>query len=157
MERSTADRMRRPGGVIAVEVLLYLYAALNLLAGVLLLIVGGASDSGPDRDLHGFEVFIGILLIIWGLLMLWLAREIAGGNEVARVLWVVLNGLEILAGVAALIQGHIGAGIISVVIPTLLIYLVFTPQAEQYFQRAGVDRPGPGPGTPSAPPPPPAR
>ena len=40
---------------------------------------------------------------------------------------------EVLAGVSALVQGYIGVGLVSTILPLFLMYLVFTPAAEAFF------------------------
>jgi hypothetical protein len=124
-----------PASIAAVSVLLYVYAFFLVLAGAVALIVGAVSDSGPDPNLDGFEIFVSIVDIVFGLLLVWLAGGISRGDENARVIWVVLMSLDALAGVAALARGYLGFGIVSLFIPLFLIYLVFTPKAEAFFEQ----------------------
>lgn len=152
MESSVTERVRPGAAVRTVEVIAYLGAALNLLAGVVLLVIGEASESGPDKNLADFEIFLGIALIVWGVLLGLLARGLGRGSETARILWVVLNGIQLLSATATLIQGYIGAGLVSLVIPSLLIYLVYTPSAERYFrQESGASAGGGATGGPPVP------
>src|SRR5436190_5729642 len=83
-----------PASVAAVSVLLYVYALFLVLAGVVALIVGAVSDGPPDPNLSGFEVFVAIVDIVFGLLLVWLAGGISRGDENARVIWVVLMSLN---------------------------------------------------------------
>jgi hypothetical protein len=124
-----------PASVAAVSVLLYVYAFFLVLAGVVALVVGAVSDSGPDPNLSGFEIFVSVVDIVFGLLLVWLAGGISSGDENARVIWVVLMTLDALAGVAALAKGYLGFGLVSLIIPLFLIYLVFTPKAEAFFEQ----------------------
>ena len=125
-----------PASVAAVSVLLYVYALFLVLAGVVALVVGAISDSPPDPHLDGFEIFVATVDIVLGLVLLWLAGGISRGDENARVIWVVLMSLNALSGVAALARGYLGFGLISLLIPLFLIYLVFTPRAETFFERS---------------------
>jgi hypothetical protein len=130
MESSTSPA-GRPGAVTAVGAILYIVAFLNLLAGVALLLTDALSDNGAP--LGDFEVVVAILLIVWGVLLLMVARGITSGSNFARVIWVVLMAFEVLAGVSSLVQGYIGVGLVSTILPLFLMYLVFTPAAEAFF------------------------
>jgi hypothetical protein len=131
----SASPARRPGGVTAVGMILYIVALLNLLSGVALLVTDAVSDAG--RPLADFESFVAILLIAWGALLLLVARGITTGSNFARVIWVVLMGFEVLAGVSSLVQGYIGVGLVATILPLFLMYLVFTPSAEAFFAPDG--------------------
>ena len=132
---SPGPEPRPPAGIAAVSVLLYVYAFFLVLAGAVALIVSAVSNSGPDPNLDGFEVFVSIVDIVFGLILVWLAGGISRGDENARVIWVVLMSLDALSGVAALARGYLGFGIFSLLIPLFLIYLVFTPKAEAFFEQ----------------------
>ncbi len=130
MESSTSSA-HRPAGVTGVVAILYIVAFLNLLAGVALLLTDALSDTG--NPLGDFEVFVAILLIVWGGLLLGVAGGIGRGSSFARVLWVLLMAFEVLAGVSSLVQGYIGVGLVATILPLFLMYLVFTPAAEAFF------------------------
>ena len=132
---SPGPEPRPPAGIAAVSVLLYVYAFFLVLAGAVALIVSAVSNSGPDPNLDGFEIFVSIVDIVFGLILVWLAGGISRGDENARVIWVVLMSLDALSGVAALARGYLGFGIFSLLIPLFLIYLVFTPKAEAFFEQ----------------------
>lgn len=125
---------RRPGAVTTVGAILYIFAFLNLLAGVALLLTDALSDTG--QPLHDYEVFVAIMFIVWGVLLLLVARGITQGSNFARAIWVILMAFEILAGVTALVQDHIGIGLLSLILPLFLMYLVFTPAAEAFFDNS---------------------
>jgi len=136
-ERIKSSEPAAPTSIAAVSVLLYVYAAFLVLAGVVALLVGAIGDGGPDPNLDGFEIFVAVVNIAFGGALLWVAGGIARGEETARVIWVVLMALDALSGVAALARGYLGFGLFSLIIPLFLIYLVFTPKAEEFFERDG--------------------
>lgn len=122
---------RRPAGVAAVGVILYVVAFFNTLVGVALLVTDSVSDRGAP--LSDYETVVAILIIVWGVLLLFVARGITAGSNFARVVWVVLMAFEVIAGVSTLVQGYIAVGFVSMLVPLFLMYLVFTPSAEAFF------------------------
>ncbi len=126
-----ASQPRRPAGVTAVGVILYVVALLNLLVGVAMLAADALSEVG--EPLHDYEVVVAIMLIAWGVIQLFIAAGITRGSNFARLLWVILMAFELLAGVTALVQDHLGVGFVATILPLFLMYLVFTPAAEAFF------------------------
>lgn len=126
---------RRPAGVTTVEVLLYIAAFLQLAAGIIMVLVP-IFDDRADAYSGGWQFFLGIVGIVWGLILFYLARQMAQGNELARVVWVVLMVLYALGGIVALLRAEV-VGVVQLLIAFLLIYLVYTPKADAFFEQAG--------------------
>jgi hypothetical protein len=129
------NMQREPGGVLTVGILLYIGAFLQLAAGILFLIVPIFDDTA-DVFNGGWEFFLGIVGIVWGLALFWLARQMTLGNETARTIWVVLMVLYALGGIVSLLRGYVG-GIVQMLIALLLIWLVHTPKADAFFEQSG--------------------
>lgn len=133
MGMSGDDRSRSiPPGVIVVEIFLYLGAVFELLAGVVILVTAGVSDRATD--LETFEVLLAGFLIAVGLFNLVLARAIGMGQEWARVVYVALQLLAVLGGVVSIVDGQ-ARGLLYFFIPLVLIFLLYIPSSEQYFER----------------------
>jgi hypothetical protein len=128
---------REPGSVVTVELLLYIGAFLQLAAGIILVFVP-IFDDRADLANGGWELFLGIVGIVWGLVLFWLARQMALGSEFARVLWVLLMVLWALGGIVSLVRGYVG-GLVQLALAIILIYLVYTPKADAFF--AASDQP----------------
>lgn len=126
---------REPASVLTVEFLLYVGAFLQLAAGLIMVFVPVFDDTA-DFVNGGWEFFLGIVGIIWGLILFYLARQMARGSELARVIWVVLMVFWALGGIVSLVRGYLG-GLVQLAIALLLIYLVHTPKADAFFERSG--------------------
>jgi len=131
VEASPQRRRHRSAGIIAVEIVLYLGAIVELVAGVAILASVFVSPD-QDRDFRIFEVFVASLLILVALFNSFLAHAIGRGKEWGRAIYVILQLLTILGGIAGLADGQTGA-VGFIVVPLVLILLLFTPSSLRYF------------------------
>jgi hypothetical protein len=126
---------RQPGSVLTVEFLLYIAAFLQLAAGIIMIVVP-IFDDRADAFNGGWQFLLGVVGIIWGLILFYLARQMALGSEFARVIWVVLMVLYALGGIVSLLRAEV-VGVVQLLIAILLIYLVYTPKADAFFEQSG--------------------
>jgi len=114
-----------------VEILLYLGAAIELIVGAVV-IVSVFVETNQDSDFKIFEVMVASLLILLGLFNAFLAHGIGRGKEWARAVYVVLQLLTVLGGVASFADGQ-RSSLAFIVVPLLLIFLLFTRSSRRYF------------------------
>jgi hypothetical protein len=120
-----------PAGVIVVEIILYLGAVFELLAGIVILAAAAVSDRATD--LETFEIMLAVFLIVAGLFNAVLARFIGLGREWARVTYVALQLLAVLGGIVSVVDEQ-ARGLLFFFVPLVLIFLLYIPSSQQYFE-----------------------
>ncbi len=124
--RSGRAQTARPGGVTLV-------AILGIASGVLLLltaiIIFGANSVGP-----------GVINLIFGAVDIIVAIFLLRGSNIARVLMTVSFGVSVFVSLLTTFVQFQAGGVFSeiggVVLPLIGIVLLWTGQANKYFQRA---------------------
>lgn len=104
-------------------VVLWLVAALNMLAGVPLLVTGSGNGDG-------FAVTMGVILVVTALLLGGLGFAVRRGSRIAVIVAVVILGLVMALRAAPLLAGDVRLGnVVSVVVTGFLLYIVARPLA----------------------------
>lgn len=107
----------------AAGVVLWLVAALNLIAGVPLIITAAGNDDG-------FGVTMGVIFVVTALVLGGLGFPVRAGSRVAVIAAVILLGLVMALRAAPLLAGDVRLGtVLSVVVTGFLLYLVARPLA----------------------------
>lgn len=129
--------MNRPVAVSILAVLVLLSAIYNVIIGVLLMLSPlGANPTFTDlagnaHEVSGFYLFMtGLIDLIFGLLMFWLARITMAGSNQAYVLINLLAVLNIVFGMLSLPYGW---GIVAISI--LALILVNLPGSRAFLSR----------------------
>lgn len=128
----------RPIGVTLVAVLLFISAAVGIIAGVLGLIGAGVTPSatveGVQLDSTGLSLLAGFLLVI-GILNLIFAFGILRGSRVARMIVTILQLVTIVSGVVTMVTagGQIWHGIYNLLMPILIVALLWMGAATKDF------------------------
>jgi len=148
---------KTPLGVIAISILDFLGTAFLLLAGISILILGSTITSNPEflqkflsdypdmaKDLNmssiqafagGASINIGIFLIIFSLIYLFLGIGLLKGKNWARMVHLVFAALGILSGVFAIFSNTISMALIQIAISGLIFwYLMYEKTAISYFK-----------------------
>lgn len=103
-------------------VVLWLVGALNLLAGIPLVVTGASGD--------GFALTMGIILIVTGLVLGGLGFAVRAGSRVALVAAVVVLGLVLALRAAPLLAGDFRLSVVlGVVVTGVLFFIVARPLA----------------------------
>jgi len=125
----------RPRRATTVSVLLIVFGALGLLLGALLLALN-------NHDRNNGETVSSALYLAAYLQLAFSGAEIASGvlvlqgREWARVLAIVLCGLNVLGGVISLVSGGGGSGIVGMGLNILLIRMLFNPDVVEWCRQA---------------------
>ena len=133
----SSQPVRRPFSVTVVVVLVWIYAILTIIGGLLLffnanneqLLLDAQTTSGTVR----LTALVGILL---GLIVAVVASSLGGGSRFARFLITLVLILRILCDIyllAAWGGEFLGATIISVIILLLILFLLWNSKASRFF------------------------
>ncbi|MCB0917125.1 MAG: hypothetical protein KDC39_00980 [Actinobacteria bacterium] len=133
----SSQPVRRPFSVTVVVVLVWIYAILTIIGGLLLffnanneqLLLDAQTTSGTVR----LTALVGILL---GLIVAVVASSLGGGSRFARFLITLVLILRILYDIyllAAWGGEFLGATIISVIILLLILFLLWNSKASRFF------------------------
>lgn len=118
----------RPGGVTLVAVLAWISGAVNVIAGILLLI---AALMAPDA------LWYGLIQLVLGIITIAVAFGLLRGSNGARVLLTVVFVLNLISAVFVIFfqQAQIWSGIVSGVAVVIGLVLLWTRRANEFFRR----------------------
>ena len=113
---------RRPFGVTLVAIIAWLTGALQIIAGVLLLIGG--------------EITFGIVAMLIGFVTILVSLGLFGGSNGARILTAVVFVLNIAGSVYLMIPepAQLWSAVGSAVLPLIGLLLLFTARANSFFR-----------------------
>jgi lysylphosphatidylglycerol synthetase-like protein (DUF2156 family) len=131
--------MKRPGGVTLLGVLVIISGILYVISGLIALI----AYAGTGGDLTGNQriviLVVGIAVLLFGLIELAVARGLFRGSNGARIIVAIVNVLTIISGLVAAFQSgnQRGTSIGQVVIAIIVLALLYSPKANEWFSRGG--------------------
>jgi hypothetical protein len=122
-----ADTPSRPFGVTVVFILILIVGVLGLVAGVLVLF-----DRGENQAV-GWTY--GLLTIAISAIYLLVARGIAGGSRVSRLIVGLITLLSLAGGiwVAIVASGSRTTGLIQAGFALLILFLLYNARASRFF------------------------
>ena len=109
------NQKHRPLGVTLIAILTVIGGLIFLSSGLVLLIVG-----------------IGIVLLALGIAFLVMAYGLWKGKGWAWTITLILSVIGIIAGIASIAVGNIGA-IFSIIIDAVVIYYLYRPNVKAFF------------------------
>ena len=118
----------RPGGVTLVAVIAWIAGAVNVIAGILMLI---AALMAPDALWYGLiHLLLGVITIAVGIGLL-------RGSSTARLLVTIVFVLDLIWAVFVIFfqQAQIWSGIVSGILVLVGLVLLWTRRANEFFQR----------------------
>lgn len=113
---------RRPFGVTLVAIIAWLTGALQIIAGVLLMIGGGIAS--------------GIVAMLIGFITILVSLGLFGGSNVARILTAAVFVLNIAGSIYLMITepSQLWSAIGSALLPLIGLILLFTSRANSFFR-----------------------
>jgi uncharacterized membrane protein len=129
-----------PTWVKVIAVLYYIGAAFGILFGLAFLIGASAISSLATQinvlEFLGAGVFIaiGIFLIIFGALGIFIGRGLWKAHNWARIVAIIFSGLWVLLAIFSIVNGNISGNIINFVLNLAIgLYLLFNKQVKNTF------------------------
>ena len=118
----------RPGGVTLVAVLACIAGAVNIIAGILMLI---AALMAPDA------LWYGLIHLLLGVITIAVAIGLLRGNSTARMLLTIVFVLDLVWAVFVIFfqQALIWSGVVSGVLVLIGLVLLWTRPANEFFRR----------------------
>jgi len=134
---TAAYPVRRPFLLSLVTILMIIGGALQVLAGVVLIVLNGNEDLQNDSgESAGTLVTLGLIALAFGLIHVWFATLLRRGSRFARAVVLVFEVLQIVGGVWTLIALHsqyrINA-IITIAIALFVIWYLYGNQRSREF------------------------
>lgn len=132
---STAEN-RRPGGVTAVAITLWISGALNVITGVLLLFQVGNTDLVQRFGGSGALIVFAVAIAILGAVTLIVAGGLFGGSYGARVVATVFQGLSIVAAVVLSVTTPwlLWLAVISILLSITALVLLYLRRSNAFFR-----------------------
>jgi hypothetical protein len=118
----------RPGGVTLIAVLAWISGAVNIIAGVLLLI---AALMAPDA------LWYGLIQLVLGIITVAVGFGLLRGSSTARVLVTIVFVLNLISAVFVVFfqQAVVWSGIVSGIAVLIGLVLLWTRPANEFFRR----------------------
>ncbi len=142
----TASPVKRPGGVTFLGVLVVISGILYVISGIIALIAyAGSGGSGAAIELTDNQRLVvlitGIVILLVGIIELAVARGLFRGSNGARIIVAILNVLTIVSGLFAAFQSgnQRGTSIGQVIIAIIVLALLYSPKANEFFSRGGAN------------------
>lgn len=118
----------RPGGVTLVAVIAWISGAVNIIAGVLLLI---ASLMAPDA------LWFGLIQLALGIITIVVSIGLLRGNAGARLLVTIVFVLNLISALFVVFfqQAQVWSGVVSGILVVIGLVLLWTRPATEFFRR----------------------
>jgi hypothetical protein len=122
-----ADTKSRPLGVTLVFILILITGVLGLIAGVLVLLNRG------DNQTLGWTY--GLTTIVISVIYLLVAKGIANGSGVARLIVGIITFISLIGGiwVALVASGQRLTGVVQAVIALVILFMLYNRRASSFF------------------------
>lgn len=135
------EGVRRPAAVTVVGALVWVNAALDLVAGFFLLIL--ATIGGDDAGTRTTWAIMGSVSLVLGAIAAVVAFGLMRGNSVARIAITVIEVFSIIASVSAAIANPASAvnEIVSALIAVAILLLLWSGEATRFFRGLAPDQP----------------
>jgi hypothetical protein len=134
---SHTHAIARPGTVLTVVVLTWVQAAIDIIAGVALMIVSADANALADLDAgRGAVLTAGIVTTVFGILVGLLAMWLNAGAPAARMTVSVVMAIQIVGGIVGLFSfgmAQISESIVTVLIAIGVLALLWSQKANEYF------------------------
>jgi hypothetical protein len=118
----------RPGGVTLIAVLAWISGAVNIIAGILMLIAGLMA---PDA------LWYGLIQLVLGIITIAVSFGLLRGSSTARVIVTIVFVLDLISAVFVVFfqQAVIWSGIVSGIAVLVGLVLLWTRAANEFFRR----------------------
>lgn len=125
----------RPAGVTLVAVIIWIWALIDVVVGVLsvlaLWIPAIIVDLGWGLGVLGN----GILSIVFGIIAFFIAGGLLRGGRVSRALVTIWLVISLIGAVISLVNGAVLGGVLSLVVGIVGILLLWAGKAARFFSR----------------------
>jgi hypothetical protein len=117
----------RPGGVTLVAVLAWISGAVNIIAGILLLI---AAIMAPQA------LWFGLIQLALGIITIIVSIGLLRGRNNARIVVTIVFVLNLISAVFVVFfqQAQVWSGIVSGIAVLIGLVLLWTPRANEFFR-----------------------
>ncbi|WP_438853979.1 DUF7144 family membrane protein [Agromyces sp. M3QZ16-3] len=141
MSRQDVEGVRRPAAVTVVGALVWVNAALDLVAGFFLLTL--ATIGGDDAASRTTWAIMGSVSLVLGAIAAVVAFGLMRGNSVARIAITVIEVFSIIASVSAAIANPASAvnEIVSALIAVAILLLLWSGESTRFFRGLAPDQP----------------
>lgn len=125
----------RPGGVTLVAVIIWIWALIDLIIGVLSVLALWIPAIIIDLGWGLGVLWNGIVAIVFGIIGFFIAGGLLRGSRVARALVTIWLIFSLVGAIISLVNGSVLGGIISLLVAILGILLLWAGKASRFFSR----------------------
>ena len=122
-----------------IGVLVIISGILYIISGVIALFIAASGTGRRPTSNQRTRDPLGIAILLFGIIELAVARGLFRGNNVARIIVAIVNVLTIIGGLFAAFQpgNQRGTSFGQVVIAIIVLALLYSPRANEFFSRGG--------------------
>lgn len=133
---------RRPGLVTLLLILVVIEGLFSIFIGLLFVLARDSATVNGDIEATGatgssVALWLGILLVVIGVVYLLIARGLANGNGFARLLVAAVTVVNIVGGLWLLVA-HPGAArwstLASILLGVIVLAILYSPKASAFFR-----------------------
>jgi hypothetical protein len=133
---------RRPGLVTLLLILVVIEGLFSIFIGLLFVLARDSATVNGDLVADGatgssVALWLGILLVVIGVVYLLIARGLANGNRFARLLVAAVTVVNIVGGLWLLVA-HPGAArwstLASILLGVIVLAILYSPKASAFFR-----------------------
>jgi hypothetical protein len=125
--------------VTLLGVLVIISGILYVISGIIALIAYAGTGGDLTSNQRTIILVAGIAVLLFGIIELAVARGLFRGSNGARIIVAVVNVLTIISGLIAAFQSgnQRGTSFGQVVIAIIVLALLYSPKANEFFSRGG--------------------
>ena len=133
---SSATGRHRPASVTAVVALVVVAAVLDFALGAIVLVA--ASSSGSPVDGSPLVTALGAGALVLGVATALVALGLWRGHPLARVVTIGIEALSIVVSIVGILlrPSTLGSALPGMVIASVVVFLLFRPDASRFFRRS---------------------
>jgi hypothetical protein len=120
--------------LISILAIIYFVIGLMALIGGILTTMGIAIGMSVEEELRGLGLeFIGIGIIVYGLIMIIVAGGFWNGWKIMWYIGVIVSIIGVILGVASIVFTAF-VGIIPLIIDIIILWYLFRPPVKEFFE-----------------------
>lgn len=132
---------QRPGVITFIGVIMLIQAALNLVAGVVMIALSGQQRIIDETNLTSGElVTSGIISLVIGVIVGLVTLALLAGSRVARGLVAAVQILLVITATFHMFFNHNGAwlfsGLLQIAIAVFVLWALYNEKADAYYAKA---------------------
>jgi len=131
--------IRRPGVVTFIGVVMIIQATLSIIGGIVLISLNSVQRIIEETSIDSDGLIAaGIISIIVGAIILFVALALLRGSKAARILVTIVEVIAVASATWSMFTHHTGAflfqGLLTIAIAVFVLWALYNERSEEYFE-----------------------